>query len=581
MSTKDKNEGQGRGRKAALPPADYAAPEVLDPLTGVVVSHRDRDGHVRDFDFAKLPVADRFQHSLAVLFAARSRRWGSHDTADGIFRQLRAFAKFASQRARPPQDLNEVTAALAKAWWEQQKHTQGGRQAFRNVAGLLREDPRLQKGPVSEELSRRVAVLPSKVESYAPVEFDQIQLEARRAFRAALLRIEENANHLERWHRGAFVPDDPSWALGEALDLIARTGDLPRYTNGDVQRRYQRAVGGGSAEATWKRLFLDRMEATALGVLLMAQFGWNLSVINVMPTPKAAPDPGSDGRPTYRIPVRKHKGGRSETENAADTGADSPGRLITQALQATRFARGLAHDLVPGTDRLMAWRAHAPDRTIEKPARRTAVGPIRLGLARADAVRWGEQASTGSPFMRGRRTVVVDRQEPSQHTRDTHERRYVLPDQHVQRQAATVIAAGAAAAMKQARNTVELTAQLTQERHPRHQETATADCSSTEQSPVPLPEGGCGASFLICLACENARVHSDHHPRLVHLHQALTNARLALPTAIWERDWGDAFARLADLKDKIGDGPWDRALGRITDADREIVGDLLSGDLNP
>ena len=32
------------------------------------------------------------------------------------------------------------------------------------------------------------------------------------------------------------------------------------------------------------------------------------------------------------------------------------GRLITQALQATRFARALVEQLAPGTDRLIVWR---------------------------------------------------------------------------------------------------------------------------------------------------------------------------------------------------------------------------------
>ena len=31
---------------------------------------------------------------------------------------------------------------------------------------------------------------------------------------------------------------------------------------------------------TWQRLFLTREEAVALGVLLLAEFGWNLSVID-------------------------------------------------------------------------------------------------------------------------------------------------------------------------------------------------------------------------------------------------------------------------------------------------------------
>ncbi|MET8629608.1 hypothetical protein ABZW30_38765 [Kitasatospora sp. NPDC004669] len=564
-----------------LPPAGYSTPPVLEPLAGLVVHHRDRDGRQRDFDFSALAAPEPLQRSLAALFAARSRGWGAHETADLMFRHLRVFSAFLARRARPPRDVDEISAASVKAWWEQEKHTPSGRGAFRNVAGLLRDDPRLRSGPVLEELARRVPVLPTNVESYAPEEFDRIRAQARRTFRAALLRIEENAEHLERWRRGEFEAGSPSWALGESLDRLARTGDVPRYRNGEPRHRYVRALGGPTAETTWKRLFLDRMEATALGVLLMAQFALNLSVINEMPTPRATPDPGLDGRPTYRVQVRKHRGGRFETVNATDSGADSPGRLITQALLATRFARALAEDLVPGTDRLVAWRTYYPQRAASVTERRLAAGPVRLGLGSGDGVRWGKQTGSGSPFARGRRTVVVERREPSQHTLDTHERRYVLPDQRVQREAAPVVAAGAAAAVEHARRRVELTARLAAERQPEHRETATADCSGAGNGPAPLPDGRCGASFLICLGCENARVHADHHPRLVYLHQALGNAHSALPGPTWERDWSDAHARLDDLKSKVGEGAWAGARGRITAADREIVDDLLNGDLNP
>jgi hypothetical protein len=212
-----------------------------------------------------------------------------------------------------------------------------------------------------------------------------------------------------------------------------------------------------------------------------------------------------------------------------------------------------------------------------------AVGPLRLGVTPEDGTQWGRKAGTGgSPFQRGRRTVLAaERREAAQHTQETHERQYSLPDPRVQAEAVPVIAAGAAAAVRQARATVRLVAERRDTRDPGHAETATADCSGTAGSPAPAPGGGCAASFLLCLACENARVHADHHPRLAHLHQALAHARSALPPARWDRDWGDAHARLDDLRNTIGEGGWRRALARVTDTDREIVESLLGGDLNP
>jgi hypothetical protein len=157
----------------------------------------------------------------------------------------------------------------------------------------------------------------------------------------------------------------------------------------------------------------------------------------------------------------------------------------------------------------------------------------------------------------------------------------VLPDERVQEEAVPIIAAGAAAALRQARATVKLVAELAQSRDPQHAETATADCSTTDDAPVPVPGGGCGASFLLCLACENARVHTDHHPRLAHLHEGLNQMSSVLPPATWAMDWQDAHDRLEDLRERIGEGAWQHARTRVTDTDRAIVQDLLKGDLNP
>ena len=74
-----------------------------------------------------------------------------------------------------------------------------------------------------------------------------------------------------------------------------------------------------------------------------------------------------------------------------------------------------------------------------------------------------------------------------------------------------MIAAGAEDAAGRARKAV-LAAELRDQPDPGDAETATAACSGTRDSPWPAGDGGCGASFLMCLACPNARVHPGHHP---------------------------------------------------------------------
>lgn len=580
----------GQGRRASLPPAEHVRPAARQQGS-LVVHHHNRDGQVRTYDFAVLPVGAAMQHSLAELFAARCypERWSTHATSENNWRNLKGFTEFLAAQLAPPQDLEQVSGVLIDRWWDLVRSSIGGRRMFTDVRSLLRDDARLQTGPAAEALARRVpSAKGSRTQSYSRAEFDEITTTARRMFRAALLRIETNAAYLEQWRAGQCGPDRRHQVIGEALELLARNGELPHQAGPsgviNLVSKYRWALGGQATSRTWQRLFLTRMEATALGVLLMAEFGWNLSVVSRAEVPKATPDPGPDGRPTYRVPVHKRRRGTGhwyDTENVTDTSADSPGRLITQALAATRFARAVVEDMAPGTDLLVVWRS-AGQRTKPNQERPSPVGPFCFGLSGNEAHDWAEsQGLSGSPFQRGRRTVAaINRREPIGHTQATHDRDYALPDHQAQAAAVTVIADGAEAAVTSAQSAVLLVAELRSERDPAHLETATADCSGVDASPSTGEDGGCAASFLLCLACPNARIHTDHHPRLVHLHAALSNLRSVTPAQRWKRDWEATHARLEDLRDKIGPGGWARAQDRVADGDRAMINTLLIGDLD-
>jgi hypothetical protein len=72
--------------------------------------------------------------------------------------------------------------------------------------------------------------------------------------------------------------------------------------------------------------------------------------------------------------------------------------------------------------------------------------------------------------------IALDRREPGQHSQDTHDRHYVLPDERVRAEAIEVIAAGAEDAVDHARKAV-LAAELRDQPDPGDAETATAACS--------------------------------------------------------------------------------------------------------
>ena len=69
----------------------------------------------------------------------------------------------------------------------------------------------------------------SRVQSYSEAEFDQVTAAARRRFRAALQRINDNAAAPAAMAGRRVRRGQPATGLlGEGLDILARTGDLPR-----------------------------------------------------------------------------------------------------------------------------------------------------------------------------------------------------------------------------------------------------------------------------------------------------------------------------------------------------------------
>ncbi|POX50631.1 hypothetical protein [Streptomyces sp. Ru72] len=575
----------GRGRRAVLPPADHRTEPLLAP-DGVVVRVVNNAGYTKAFDFAELPVAEPMQRSLATVFAARAPGWTSHATAQGYWVALNAFARFVAELDQPPKDLGDLTTAQLKRWRARHIATNTGKSVLRQVRPLLTPDPRLASGLVADELARRIPSPRPYEKSYDKQERERVVLAAQRQFRSALLRIRENTRLLESWRAGELAEGSREWKIGQILDHLARTGEVPTTITARGHHCVKNRVllGGSGAEATWGRLFLSRSELTALAVLLTDRFGWNLSVYDCLPAPTRAPSVGETASVTYQLQIEKRRKGRGHwfsTENITDCGADSPGRLITQALEATAHGRALAARLDPGIGLLMVARMHYPTRRHQHTERPRPVGPLALGVGHGDAQWWAQRHGLdGAPFRRTRRTTVTREGRPLQHSPGTHQSVYVLPDGQVQRASQSVFEAGAREALDQARAVV-FAGHVAGAQDPAHQQTVTADCADETSSPWPGPEGGCAADFLLCLACPNARVHPGHHPRLAHLHQVLQSLRSPLPDGTWQERWSEHALRLDDLRDKVGPTAWTAALARVDDADRTLVHLLVKGELTP
>ncbi|WP_329559178.1 hypothetical protein OG711_11235 [Streptomyces uncialis] len=447
-------------------------------------------GFNKEFDFAQLSAPEAMQRALAAAFATRSRSWNSHLTAITCWDKIVIFVRFLSELENPPGDLDDLTVASLKRWRTLHVGTNTGRLTLIVIRKLLQQEPRLATGPVAEELSRRIPSPEPSKQSFGKDERERMALAAQRQFRSAWIRIRENTALLDSWRSGALAEGSREWKIGTVLDHLARTGDVPRtvFPSGQVYVTHRRLLGGASAEKSWGRLFLTPRELTALAVLLTDRFGWNLSVYSRMPAPTAAPSAGERASVTYQVEIEKRRAGGGRwfsTENITDSGADSRGRLITQALEATVHGRVLASRLAPGTDFLMVTRSHNSLRDTRDMDRPRPVGPLAFGVTDEDAKRWGrENRLGGSPFQRSRRTTVTGEGRPLQHTQGTHESVYVLPDQQVQRASRNVFGDGALEALEQAW-TVVFGGHLADKPDPDHQEAAVADCADETTSPWP------------------------------------------------------------------------------------------------
>lgn len=573
----------GRGRAAALPEAGHRRPEVLQDL--VVVHVNEKGDKTARFDFATLPVPEVLQGELAELFADRVRPtgpWRNLPTSVQGWEMLGQFARWLAEQDHTPGCLAELDRAVWLRWTLSRPSSTGGRRAVSVVALLLRDQAAVPAG-ARQEMARRHPDDVAAEPSYSDTELQQIIGHARRIFGLAERRIATNLAHLEAFRAGSFPDNSTDAQLGEALEVLAGTADVPHRrwpSNGSrhLSPSLQAVLGGSVAEVTWKRLFLDEYEAFAAVVLLAGEQGWNYTSIVELRTPTDLN--GEAGHPLYSVQLekrRRHPPHRYETRSLPDDGPRSPGRLLTRVLAATEPARALRRAHGQPTDRVFVFR-------LSTVAGARSAGPLDRvtdGLDRTLNPQTKWQADTGSRvnFRRIRKAVNVrHRREPNQNTRDTHDTAYVLTDPRTAVDAEAVIARGVEHAIEHANRIV---ATVSDQDTAGSADTATAGCTDHTRSPFSDWGVPCTASFLLCLACTNAVVMPRHLGRLAHLHEALGQLRDSLPPTTWAQDWAPHYARLHDLRtNHYTDAQWRQALTLLTDADRDLVGALLDGQLD-
>ena len=575
-----------RGRPASQPAEGHRRPRVLTSLLVLHVNEKG-DGQ-REYDFGTLPLPPGLQEQLADLFAncvKPTGAWRNLPSGRQGWTAIGTFARWMAEQDPVPESIGDINAALWLRFRVSRPDTVGGRRALRVSARLLRDHPDLP-ATTAKEMRRRVARDEAVEDSYNDTELRELEAAAKRVFRDAEKRILTNLRHLDRFRAGEFEGGSQDHLLGELLEHLAQTGDVPHLhaSSGSrfLAKAHQEALGGGSREFTWKRLFLDAAEVAAVAVLIAAQEGWNQTSILELDTP--AEVSGNLEQPVYRIELEKRRRRpphRYETRNLTDGGPGSTGRLIRRVLVVTEPARAQSVMRSEPTPKFLSY--HVTDKLCEVDGRSCTAIPGGLisdtvcaeVLINAFTQRAGQRVN----FRRLRKAVNARHlRQPNQNKRDTHDSVYVLTDPHTYAENEDLIARGLERAVEHASKVEALVRDHDSEDV---DDTVTAGCTDTLQSPFSPWGVPCEASFLLCLACSNAVVMPRHLPRLAYLYECLVVIRGSIAPERWERIWAANFARLHSLRtEHYSESQWVQALDQVADVDRALVDQLLRGEFD-
>lgn len=603
-------KGRGPGRWAALPEAGWEPESVLDP-TGLIVRAVGEHGEdLGTWDFTDMAGPESFRREMVVLFARHGRaRWTSRETYRMRARILRRFLRDAAA-AEPP-----ITAVhqISVTWWKQWSQVSQGRRDFgpvlKDSAQLPEQTRAFLEAWRRRSVADRQAAQPKRAHSKA--ELKAVRDAAAATVRAARLRIEESVALMERWRVGELADGSRDWLVGQLLDHVARTGDVPRDKSGRrLSPATRHLVGDDAIGMSLTGLFPTFHEAGAAAVLLIIHEGWNLSVLKKMQVPAYWPnaDGDSDAPAVHRVATDKARRGRRlrhASNNLVDAGEGSSGWAMKQVLDLTRQARITLQELGRPSSLLFL-------------ARRKRGGPECLdgflqGNALEDAIwDWAESQRAAGVHLPPRISAQPLRHSAQVHhgrarnnTEATHAKDYLFKDEKVREDSREVVESGLAKAVEHARERVEmrLVAHATgdtdydadqvsmavgvdretaMEIVTGRLKTPVASCTDFENSDFSEAGKPCGVSFLLCFACRNAVATTRDLPRVVYLHQVVEGLRATVTPSAWAADWEGHHARISDfLSTHTSPEMRVELLSALAEADRDLIDRMLDRRLDP
>jgi hypothetical protein len=582
----------------------------------------EQTGRVKEFDFSRFPLASAMCQWLARAFARRSGpRSGIKRvrTANDLFCTLGAFARFLAETGKSISAPEDLSVGDIAAFRLRHVGTPGGAHKVVKLRSALWQDPELPETVRNALLARRPR-LPENVRqtAYSDHEWQLIMTAVRSDIRRARDRVRAGRQLLADYRAGSLATDNKRARLASLLDVLDRTGDIPRGCRGRVAGRVNRA---GGARAITTMLCLTAGEATAFCLLLCALTGENFSTVASWPATSFQPAgrPDAHGLPQVALveqvkprrgPERAHMVAALEDMPAWPSTPTEAGDSERGQLRSPVAVYRLLVELTETSRRLGGHQsAFSSYRTT-----RCRVGTAWAeGVSGSDLWAWArghqfpplaESAKTGRPSIdvrRVRQTVIEHRRWPVSHTHETMNDHYLATSSNVMADSRVVVGdalrdevgkarrrqlaqvytssfvAEADSDIRTAAGRVGLAPGLLAGLVRGDHDTVLAAC--TDHHGFPGGDAGelCTASFLACLDCPNARALPSHLPAQIAMADRLAQLASHLDPQVFKARYEPRLSQLRQIIAQHTTAEQAKAAGAVTAEQLALVDDVLAG----
>lgn len=606
-------------RRAEFPKGTYHRPPRTDDTATIVTVIGENGEELGTYDFGRYPPAGSLRQSIARGFlkaTSSGGRWRTSGSCKSGYTVAGNFLKFVERVYPEVVCIADVSPEVWLSWREDLEKRVKWPGQINLLRVLLMDVQGVSEATLRALRTRAPKPRARSYNAYSREEFARIKRTYTSYVVEAERRIASNLEILMDYWAGQEDPREPlhraqweNWSKGQILDHLATTGGLPEsMRRSDHSSALKEKFGLARLQRLPNLLYPSPMEIMALVALMICERGYNSSVIFSMEVPTLISGlPTESNRPVYSAHLDKPRRGPARRYFTSNfVGNES--RLMERVIRMTQPARYTLEQLGYPTNQLFIALATQITRHPSEVFLTDWSTPqtIALPLSKLAPVLSDDGLELRLNLRRLRLTEQVHSQRSRQNSQVVSEEIYRRSEPATIEQASPVILQGQQEALLHAHAFVEIRTVTSQDIAPSDDrisalserlgvdrrttqnllggilDTATTACTDFFRSPFSTDNNGaCAASFLMCLACDNAVAAPHHLPRLVALNDALRSISSTVTQDRWNREFSVHFARLQNLLSRLAtDAEIAEARRLITEETENMVTRLIGKDLD-